>query len=117
MSTSSYVIGNQRINFAAPSSLPATMRRSRSAPEVAVMEKAKLLSFLAEKARLHQSGLCKPCSFFARKGDGCRLGNTCKLCHSCTAEQIKEKRRLKRATAAKDIRLEIEARSTPVVMM
>eukprot|EP00933_Yihiella_yeosuensis_P036577 TRINITY_DN30345_c1_g1_i1.p1 TRINITY_DN30345_c1_g1~~TRINITY_DN30345_c1_g1_i1.p1 ORF type:complete len:101 (-),score=25.85 TRINITY_DN30345_c1_g1_i1:135-437(-) len=97
--------------FATPSSLPITLRRSISAPELAIIEKAKHLAFMAEKRQLHQRGRCKPCSFFTGKGDGCQFGDFCKSCHLCTAEEVQEKKRLKRLNAAKAKRQEAAERS------
>lgn len=53
----------------------------------------------------HNSGTCRPCSFFTSKLDGCRLGDSCSMCHFCTAQQVKEKHRAKRIAAKTRARL------------
>lgn len=48
---------------------------------------------LEQKEQSHNAGLCKPCSYFFFKPDGCRKGDHCQFCHLCTLQQVKEKKR------------------------
>eukprot|EP00933_Yihiella_yeosuensis_P018246 TRINITY_DN15046_c0_g1_i3.p1 TRINITY_DN15046_c0_g1~~TRINITY_DN15046_c0_g1_i3.p1 ORF type:complete len:110 (-),score=21.45 TRINITY_DN15046_c0_g1_i3:27-356(-) len=82
-----------------PISLSGSMQRSHSAPELAVLARARRLAALSERRQAHNNGTCSPCGFFTQKVDGCRLGDDCRLCHLCTAEDVKAKRRLKRSNA------------------
>lgn len=54
---------------------------------------APITNIIHAMMQVHHSGRCKPCSFFALKADGCRLGLSCQLCHVCTAEEVKQKKR------------------------
>eukprot|EP00442_Polarella_glacialis_P055819 CAMPEP_0115088456 /NCGR_PEP_ID=MMETSP0227-20121206/24005_1 /TAXON_ID=89957 /ORGANISM="Polarella glacialis, Strain CCMP 1383" /LENGTH=143 /DNA_ID=CAMNT_0002478735 /DNA_START=70 /DNA_END=501 /DNA_ORIENTATION=- len=46
-----------------------------------------------KKRLLHALGICKPCSYFAFKADGCRQGDSCAFCHFCTEGEAKDRRR------------------------
>ena len=41
------------------------------------------------KRELHNQGKCKPCLYNTK--DGCRYGDACRLCHFCTAEQVRKR--------------------------
>lgn len=42
----------------------------------------------------HRLGRCQPCAYHVFKSDGCRQGDSCAFCHLCTADEIKQKRRM-----------------------
>lgn len=44
---------------------------------------------------LHASGQCKPCGFYWRSM-GCRAGSECQHCHLCTADDQKQRRRVRK---------------------
>ena len=39
----------------------------------------------------HIAGSCKPCNFFAKLQDGCRLGAACRFCHFGSPEEAKRR--------------------------
>lgn len=41
----------------------------------------------------HVLGQCIPCAYFWHKGDGCRLGESCKFCHLCKKGEIKKRKK------------------------
>jgi hypothetical protein len=41
----------------------------------------------------HVLGQCIPCAYFWHKGDGCRLGKSCKYCHLCKKGEIKKRKK------------------------
>lgn len=45
------------------------------------------------KEAAHKSGECKPCVYFIKKKDGCRLGTACSFCHLCCLDSIHKKRK------------------------
>jgi hypothetical protein len=45
----------------------------------------------------HHLGLCKPCDFASRFGNGCRAGTACKFCHLCGPENLRKSKRMRRA--------------------
>lgn len=48
----------------------------------------------------HVPGRCKPCGYFHFKADGCRWGDECRFCHTCSKEEIRDQKK-KRKTAAR----------------
>ncbi|CAE7232714.1 unnamed protein product, partial [Symbiodinium pilosum] len=40
----------------------------------------------------HCAGTCRPCIFFHRMDDGCRMGNACSHCHFCSPIEAKTRR-------------------------
>eukprot|EP00930_Biecheleria_cincta_P048894 TRINITY_DN3414_c0_g1_i2.p1 TRINITY_DN3414_c0_g1~~TRINITY_DN3414_c0_g1_i2.p1 ORF type:complete len:174 (+),score=33.11 TRINITY_DN3414_c0_g1_i2:58-579(+) len=70
---------------------PASMQMPASRPEMqkdAASNVAKL-----SKDEEHRLGLCRPCSYFTFKDDGCHKGNDCEFCHMCSNEGARERRR------------------------
>jgi hypothetical protein len=47
----------------------------------------------------HLLGLCKPCDFASRFGNGCRAGDACKFCHLCGPVNLRKSKRMRRALA------------------
>eukprot|EP00930_Biecheleria_cincta_P070670 TRINITY_DN5829_c0_g1_i3.p1 TRINITY_DN5829_c0_g1~~TRINITY_DN5829_c0_g1_i3.p1 ORF type:complete len:194 (+),score=49.18 TRINITY_DN5829_c0_g1_i3:52-633(+) len=45
------------------------------------------------KEEQHRLGLCRPCSYFTFKDDGCHKGDDCEFCHMCSNEGARERRR------------------------
>ncbi|CAE8639996.1 unnamed protein product [Polarella glacialis] len=41
----------------------------------------------------HRLGVCEPCTYFARKKDGCCKGDECTWCHFCSFDVAKARRR------------------------
>lgn len=41
----------------------------------------------------HVLGQCIPCAYFWHKGDGCRLGESCKFCHLCKKGEVKKRKK------------------------
>ncbi|CAE8631165.1 unnamed protein product, partial [Polarella glacialis] len=52
-----------------------------------------------DKMEAHRLGVCMPCSYFARKVDGCRQGDNCDRCHLCSVVGVKSRKRQLRAEA------------------
>eukprot|EP00930_Biecheleria_cincta_P096313 TRINITY_DN88185_c0_g1_i1.p1 TRINITY_DN88185_c0_g1~~TRINITY_DN88185_c0_g1_i1.p1 ORF type:complete len:320 (-),score=76.64 TRINITY_DN88185_c0_g1_i1:221-1126(-) len=48
------------------------------------------------KQKAHDTGVCKPCAFFHRQGDGCHFGEACVFCHLCGKGAMKQRKQLKR---------------------
>lgn len=75
-------------------------------------KQADLLTKMEQNLLAHQSGNCKPCSYFYFKEDGCRNGDNCDFCHFCSPQAVKDckrafkrdARREKRAQAAAGLR-------------
>jgi len=44
----------------------------------------------------HHLGLCKPCDFLHRSGDGCTAGDSCKFCHLCGPDENKLRKATKK---------------------
>eukprot|EP00931_Biecheleriopsis_adriatica_P004751 TRINITY_DN106380_c0_g1_i1.p1 TRINITY_DN106380_c0_g1~~TRINITY_DN106380_c0_g1_i1.p1 ORF type:complete len:192 (+),score=28.55 TRINITY_DN106380_c0_g1_i1:81-578(+) len=61
----------------------------------------------------HNSGLCRPCIYFCFKPDGCRMGNSCTFCHLCTADEVKERKRMWRQHAKLKKQQEMAAAMQP----
>eukprot|EP00930_Biecheleria_cincta_P070668 TRINITY_DN5829_c0_g1_i10.p1 TRINITY_DN5829_c0_g1~~TRINITY_DN5829_c0_g1_i10.p1 ORF type:complete len:192 (+),score=51.51 TRINITY_DN5829_c0_g1_i10:48-623(+) len=54
---------------------------------------SKLHSKVELKEEQHKLGLCRPCSYFTFKDDGCHKGDDCEFCHMCSNEGARERRR------------------------
>eukprot|EP00929_Paragymnodinium_shiwhaense_P079877 TRINITY_DN4163_c0_g1_i1.p1 TRINITY_DN4163_c0_g1~~TRINITY_DN4163_c0_g1_i1.p1 ORF type:complete len:310 (-),score=26.79 TRINITY_DN4163_c0_g1_i1:372-1277(-) len=80
---------------------PAIRRSEKTCPDLVESGVFRTKSSLrrmkaASKLALHVQGHCRPCAYFAFKGDGCRMGEDCEFCHLCDRT---ETRRWKRARA------------------
>lgn len=49
----------------------------------------------------HHMGMCEPCDFVGRYGDGCHAGVACKFCHLCvcTSKDVRRRKRERRQAA------------------
>lgn len=61
---------------------------------------------------LHDSGLCKPCSWFW-KPEGCHNGRECQHCHLCPKSEVKTRKKLK-AKAFKEVRASVVGPNLPL---
>eukprot|EP00929_Paragymnodinium_shiwhaense_P010478 TRINITY_DN11517_c0_g1_i1.p2 TRINITY_DN11517_c0_g1~~TRINITY_DN11517_c0_g1_i1.p2 ORF type:complete len:131 (-),score=31.02 TRINITY_DN11517_c0_g1_i1:310-702(-) len=80
---------------------PSLRRSEKTCPDLVESKlfrtKSRLRREEAEsKFELHARGDCRPCAYYAFKGDGCRMGEDCEFCHLCDRA---ETRRWKRARA------------------
>lgn len=66
----------------------ATKRRCVSAPEVLMVAEFKTKNQILLEA-LHFRGECRPCLYYYKKEDRCRLGADCTRCHICTPGEVK----------------------------
>merc|ERR1712228_325821 len=41
----------------------------------------------------HARRICRPCTYFAFKADGCRLGDKCAFCHFCGKAELKKQKK------------------------
>lgn len=62
------------------------------------------------KQEAHDTGVCKPCAFFHRQGDGCQYGESCAFCHFCEKDAMKQRKQVKRQMM-KDQHNKLKARS------
>eukprot|EP00931_Biecheleriopsis_adriatica_P082723 TRINITY_DN56173_c0_g1_i1.p1 TRINITY_DN56173_c0_g1~~TRINITY_DN56173_c0_g1_i1.p1 ORF type:complete len:198 (+),score=43.37 TRINITY_DN56173_c0_g1_i1:61-594(+) len=66
---------------------------------------------MEDKVELHNAGLCRPCSYFCFKPDGCRMGDSCEFCHLCDMKQAKERKRIFKAQAQLQRKLQRQPQS------
>lgn len=76
-----------------PSTPPQpAIRRGSSAPPVLLA--APFASKVLTAAELaHRDGVCQPCAYMHKKGDGCRRGAACSHCHLCGPGMAKTRKR------------------------
>jgi hypothetical protein len=76
-------------------SAQAMLSKSSSAPAICLNHPFKVL-VPPTPTELHERGECTPCAYFSLKADGCRRGDACMFCHLCPAEELFNRKRLKR---------------------
>eukprot|EP00913_Durusdinium_trenchii_P021023 g19756.t1 len=70
------------------------LRRSNSEPALCKVDDSLPCDLgLKEGLDRHETGTCKPCSFFFFKEDGCRRGSSCKFCHFCSEDTARRQKR------------------------
>lgn len=60
------------------------------------MSEEQLAAHKAKKEGEHACGICVPCSFHAFRPDGCRRGDACEFCHTCTPAEARARRKQRR---------------------
>lgn len=70
------------------------------------------LANISVGSALHDSGLCKPCSWFW-KPEGCHNGRECQHCHVCPKNEVKTRKKLK-AKSCKEARASTAGHNPPL---
>lgn len=70
--------------------------KSDDGEEDGVLSPEEVAAARAAMEHAHYAGCCKPCQYFAFKGDSCRKGDSCLFCHLCTPEEVRARRKAQR---------------------